>query len=99
MSDEDGAWASEELFVESGSDWFDKVVEVEVEWLRVLCDDADEDVDVVDEFEETSSGVNVDVVEELGEVSGEAFVMAELIQTAGVAELYDSGCTNHILPY
>ena len=41
----------------------------------------------------------VEVVEELGGVSGEAYVVAEGGQTGGVAELYDSGCTNHISPY
>ena len=38
-------------------------------------------------------------VEEFGDTSGEAFVAAELVQTVGMAELYDSGCTNHISPY
>ena len=109
------------------------MVEVEVEWLRVLCDDTDEDADVVDEFEEeTSGGVNVDVEEEFmhcvgddcevvevvgamnrpqeetvgvadvevfGDISGEVFVVAESVQMSVKAELYDSGCTNHISPY
>ena len=30
-SDEDGAWVSEELFIESGGDWFDEIVSTEVE--------------------------------------------------------------------
>ena len=40
-----------------------------------------------------------DTAEEFGDMSGEAFVMAELVQAAGMAKLYDSGCTNHISPY
>ena len=38
-------------------------------------------------------------VMELQDTSGEAFVVAESVQPAGMAELYDSGCTNHISPY
>ena len=39
------------------------------------------------------------VEEEFLDASGEAFVVAESVQAAGTAELYDSGCTNHISPY
>jgi len=39
------------------------------------------------------------VTEEFGDTSGEAFIVAESVQTAGTAELYNSGCTNHISPY
>ena len=38
-------------------------------------------------------------VEDLQDTSGVAFVVAESVQAAGTAELYDSGCTNHISPY
>ena len=38
-------------------------------------------------------------MEDLPDASGEAFVVAEFVQVAGVAKLYDSGCTNHISPY
>ena len=38
-------------------------------------------------------------VEDLQDVSGVAFVVAESVQAAGTAELYDSSCTNHISPY
>ena len=38
-------------------------------------------------------------VEELLDTSGVAFVVAESVQSAGRAELYNSGCTNHISPY
>ena len=34
-----------------------------------------------------------------GDMSGEVFVMAESVQTSARAELYDSGCMNHISPY
>ena len=34
-----------------------------------------------------------------GDMSGEAFVVAESVQVSARAELYDSGCTNHISPY
>ena len=47
----------------------------------------------------TMSDEMVEVVEELLDTSGEAFVVAESVQSAGRAELYDSGCTNHISPY
>ena len=43
--------------------------------------------------------VGVVSVENFGDVSGEAFVVAESVQMSVKAELYDSGCTNHISPY
>ena len=43
--------------------------------------------------------VGVADVEVFGDISGEAFVVAESVQTSVKAELYDSGCTNHISPY
>ena len=39
------------------------------------------------------------MVKDLGDTSGEAFIVAETIKTSGTAEIYDSGCTNHISPY
>jgi hypothetical protein len=39
------------------------------------------------------------MVEDLGDTSDEAFVVAETVESNGTAELYDSGCTNHISPY
>lgn len=54
-------------------------------------------VDVVENGSQEETIV-VDV-EELGDTSGEAFVVAESVQTSGRAELYDSRCTNHISPY
>jgi hypothetical protein len=90
VSDDEGAWAAEELFVESGGDWFDEICEVEVERMSSLCAVADVDgvesdfegemacvstVDDADELEEETSGeVHV---EDLRDVSGEAFVVAD----------------------
>jgi hypothetical protein len=39
------------------------------------------------------------MVEDLGDTSDEAFVVAETVESNKTAELYDSGCTNHISPY
>ena len=39
------------------------------------------------------------MIEDLGNTSGEAFVVTETAESNGIAELYDSGCTNHISPY
>ena len=38
-------------------------------------------------------------MEEYLDTSGQAFIVAELVQAAGMAKLYDSRCTNHISPY
>ena len=57
-SDEDGAWASEELFVESGSDWFEEIVSVEVERMSIV--DVDKGINiigVVNESQEEITGV------------------------------------------
>ena len=97
MSDDDCAWATEELFIESGSDWFDEKVEAEVECISAVCVEDDSVGVVVDEFEEDLS-VMVDV-EELGDTSEEAFVVAKSVQTSAKAKLYNSSCTNHIFPY
>jgi hypothetical protein len=103
-SDEDGAWASEELFVESGGDWFEEIVSDEVERMCAMCVDVDSDSDgdvgvagVMNEPQEEVVGVVS--VEFFGDTSGEAFVVAESVQTSAKAELYDSGCMNHISPY
>ena len=37
------------------------------------------------------------MVKDLGDTSREAFVVAETVKLNGTVELYDSGCTNHIL--
>ncbi|KAF8815646.1 hypothetical protein BYT27DRAFT_7079465 [Phlegmacium glaucopus] len=39
------------------------------------------------------------VFEEFRDTSGESFITVESVQTIGTAELYNSGCTNHISPY
>ena len=38
-------------------------------------------------------------VRDLGDTSGIALVMLDSAKSGEVAELYDSGCTNHISPY
>ena len=60
----------------------------------------------MDWFEEMAEAVDIEgemdaVVEDLGDTSDEdeAFVIAETVESSGTAELYDSGCTNHISPY
>jgi len=66
-----------------------------------------EEVDVKEGDESCESATDKSVIEtedeivpeEFGDTSGEAFVVAESVQTAGSAKLYDSGCTNHISPY
>jgi hypothetical protein len=114
-SDDEGAWAAEEFAgditdwfdevveaveevgsVDAVVDWFDEAVEA-VDVLPVLQCVED---DGSDEEEEFAGGERGGVVaEDFRDVSGEAFVVAEAVQPAGVAELYDSGCTNHISPY
>ena len=52
--------------------------------------------DRLDKLASEGGGVSV---EDFCDMSGEVFVVAESVQSAGMAELYDSGCTNHISPY
>ena len=99
-SDDEGAWAAEEISSDSeASDWLEDVT----------CD-KDECSGAVDWFEEEVAAgegfeerLNREVgsldVEEFRDASGEVFVVAESVQTVGMAELYDSGCTNHISLY
>jgi hypothetical protein len=72
-TEEEGAWAAEEV---EEHDWF--------------CMDDDE-VEIEGEMREE--------VEELGDTSGIVLVALDSAKPGGVAELYDSGCTNHISPY
>src|SRR6202522_3449770 len=61
---------------------------------------SDSEAEGDEEEEESSSCGGRDVsIEDLLDTSGEAFVVAESVQTTGMAELYDSDCTNHISPY
>ena len=83
----------EEASDEDGA-WMAVAVEEEPDWFQEAVEA--EKVSVVDV---RGSVCAVEDVEELGDVSGEACVVAEGRQTGGVAELYDSGCTNHISPY
>ena len=88
------------------SDWFEEATasDDELPALSPLSDseeeDSDEEEDSGDEEELSCSdkGGVVDV-EDFLDASGLAFVVAESVQSAGTAELYDSGCTNHISPY
>ena len=91
ISDDEGAWAAEEVIVDLGKDWFEEVVEITRFELKLI-----EDV-----VGEKAGDGNMDetVAEELGDVSGEDFFVAEFFQTLAKAELYDSGCTNHISLY
>ena len=96
-SDDEGAWASEEVKLEVGKDWFDEIVEEEL--LKEKNNNLVEDVKfkLIEDIEEE---IGEEVIEEaFGDVSGEAFVVAETVQTLAKTELYDSRCTNHISPY
>ena len=83
--DDEGAWAAETVDVKK--DWFEEVAEEE------LLNEKDNN------FEELEFKLIENVVEELGDVLGEALVMAESVQSSAKAKLYNSGCMNHILPY
>ena len=62
-----------------------------------LSDIEDEDGDEEELLSWERGGVNV---EDLFDTLGEAFfVVAESVQAAGMAELYNSSCINHISPY
>jgi hypothetical protein len=111
-SDDEGAWAAEEIecMLSGGKDWFEEEIEAEESVaFELSCVDDDDmaggdvvsgvavvGVDLEEELVNVYGGVEV---EEFSDTSGEAFVVAESVQTAGTAELYDSGCTNHISPY
>ena len=83
----------EEASDEEGA-WMAVAIEEEPDWFQEAVEAGE--VSVVDV---QGSMCAVEVVEELGDVFGEAYVVAERGQTGGVAELYDSGCINHISPY
>ena len=80
-------------------DWFEEAVAVEEVLPEILMpsDVVGEVSDLEEELLMCGGGV-VDV-EDLLDASGEALVVAESVQSAGMAELYNSGCTNHISPY
>lgn len=74
----------------------EKVVEEEGVWAV--------EEDGRDWFEEVVEAIGVEgkegaMIEDLGDMSGEAFVVAETVKSSGVAELYDSRYTNHIFSY
>src|ERR1700678_1351900 len=84
---EEGAWAAAEVVDEE-----DSVAEVEdVDW---FC---------VDEEDKGEVGVEVETAPEkemeLGDTSGIALIALNSAKSEGLAQLYDSGCTNHISPY
>ena len=96
-SDDKGAWASEEVKLKVGKDWFNEIVEEEV--LKEKNNDLVKDVEfkLIEDVEEE---IGEEVIDKyFGDVSGEAFVVAETVQTLAKTELYDSRCTNHISPY
>ena len=96
-SDDEGAWASEEVKLKVGKDWFDEIVEEEL--LKEKNDNLVEDVEfkLIEDIEEE---IGEEVIEEaFGDVSGEAFVVAKTVQTLAKTKLYNSGCMNHISPY
>jgi len=72
-----------------------KVVEEEGAWV------AEEEVDWFDKVAEAMSdeGRKDAMVEDLGDTSDEAFFVAKTVKSNGTAELYNSGCTNHISLY
>ena len=86
-SDDEGAWVSEEVKLEVGLDWFEEVEEAEVKHMENIGGSIKEE-----------NGEAV-VEEMFGDISREAFVMAETVQASAKTELYDSSCTNHISPY
>ena len=55
--------------------------------------------EVVEEEMEKLREVEGGRTELFGDMSGEAFIVAESVQASVRAKLYDSGCTNHISPY
>ena len=75
----------------------EKVVEEEGAWAA----EEGEELDWFDDEVEAmgDEGGKDAMVEDLGDTSNEAFVVAETVESSGTAELYDSGCTNHISPY
>ena len=89
-SDDKGAWAAELVEVRIGNDWFEEVIQEEM--LKEKNNDFEVVMDVKFKLIEN-------LVEELGDVNGEALVVAESVQASAKAQLYDSGCMNHISPY
>jgi len=81
------ASAAEQVKEEDGA-W--AAVEEELDWFKEVAEAEDHE------------GKRDAVVEDLGDTSDsdedEAFVIAETVESSGTAELYDSGCTNHISP-
>ena len=73
----------------------EKVEEEEGAWT------AEEELDWFSEVVEAigDEGRKGDMVKDLGDTSRKAFVVAETVKSNGTAELYDSGCTNHISLY
>ena len=74
----------------------EKVVEEEGAWAA-----EEEELDWFDEVVKAmgNEGRKDAMVEDLGDTSDEAFVVAKTVESNETAELYDSGCTNHISPY
>ena len=66
-------------------------VEVELDWFEEMAEAMDD------------KGKRDTVVDDLGDTSDsdkdKAFIIAKTVKSNGTAELYDSGCMNHISPY
>ena len=86
-SDDEGAWATEEVKLEVEMDLFEELVEAEVNHMENIGGRVEEEIG------------NVLVEEIFGDISGEVFVVAKTVQASVKTELYNSGCTNHISPY
>ena len=61
----------------------------------------EEELDWFDEVVEAIEGEGRKdaMIEDFGDTSGEAFIVTKAVKLSGTAELYNSGCTNHISPY
>ena len=61
-----------------------------------------EDGKEIDLFEEVVEAMDGEdrmdtMVEDFEDASNEAFIVTKAVESGGTAELYDSGCTNHIV--
>ena len=93
------AIVSDDVIVDDVTDWFEEAVVTEVDDLPELLSISNSEDDASNIKEESTCGDGEVSVEEFLDMSGQAFIVAESVQAAGMAELYDSGCTNHISPY
>jgi len=100
VSDEERAWAAEELDCDKTCmelDWFDEAIVADYANMPDLqkVSHSEDEEKWTDEKLEDGNGLRFEEVEK----RDEAFSMRESMQTTRTTELYDSGCTNHISPY